>query len=63
MSNENKFDRAEQALEDGTIRVYDWEQFWQLPLMERVTQLSQGRFTFYLNGELVRPKDAVTRSS
>lgn len=62
MRNENKFDRAEQTLEDGTIQIYDWEQFWKLSLMDRVTPLSQGRFKFYLNGELVRPKDAVSRS-
>jgi hypothetical protein len=56
-----KFDRAEQSLEDGTTRTLDWEQFWGLTLMERVMNLSQGKFKFFLAGEAVRPRDAVTK--
>ena len=45
----------------GEQKELTFDEFWRIPMLERVRSLSQGHFTFYKGVELVKPRDAVKR--
>jgi hypothetical protein len=55
------FDEAVIAQPDGKTQQLTYDEFYQLPLLNRVKLLSDLRVKFYKGGQPVSPHDAVKR--
>lgn len=54
-----KFDEAIVQRPDGTKQRLTYEEFYKLPLIDRVKALSELRVKFFKNGEPVTTADAI----
>jgi hypothetical protein len=55
------FDQVVVKDDQGGQRSLSWEEFWKLPLLDRINALTKGQLKFYLKGQTVDPVTAVRR--